>query len=157
MLPFEYSLQRQRFQAFPNANISKTGKVVYLETSGMPILDAAGRLLGYRGADIDVTEKRQAEMETQLLRQELALFSRIATVNELAASIAHEINQPLAAVFNNAQAALHLYERGTLDPNELREILNDIVADNQRAADVIRSLRSMLKKGASEPSAATAQ
>lgn len=147
---FRVFSERQRFLSFPNANIGKTGSVVYLETSGMPILDAAGHLTGYRGADIDATAKRRAEMETQLLRQELALFSRIATVNELAASIAHEINQPLAAISNNAQVALHLNERGTLDPDELREILSDIVADNQRAAEVIRSSRSMLKKDAGE-------
>ena len=147
---FHAFAQRQRFQAFPNTNISKAGKIVYLETTGLPILDEAGRLLGYRGADSDVTERRKVEMETQLLRQELALFSRIATINELAASIAHEINQPLAAVLNNAQAALRLMDSGTLHPKEMREIFNDIIADDQRAADVIRNLRSMLKKGASE-------
>jgi two-component system, LuxR family, sensor kinase FixL len=116
----------------------------------MPILDKAGNLQGFRGADIDVTEKRRAEMESQHLRQELGFFSRIATVGELTASIAHEINQPLAAVLSNAQAALRLLEKDDLDLKELREIVNDIIADDQRAADVIRSLRSMLKKGAVE-------
>lgn len=143
---FQAFAQQQHFQASPNTNISKTGKVVHLETNGIPILDNAGNLLGYRGADMNVTEKRQSEMETQLLRQELGLFSRVATVGELTASIAHEINQPLAAVLNNAQAALNLMERGALDPKELKEIFNDIIADNQRAADVIRSLRSMLRR-----------
>ena len=143
----------QPFHAFHNINIGKTGKIVHLETSGIPILDDAGRLLGYRGADIDVTEKRQAEMESQLLRQELAHFSRVATVGELTASIAHEINQPLAAILSNAQAALRLMERGSTDLKELQEIFSDIVADDQRAAEVIRSLRSMLKKesGAHQP------
>jgi PAS domain S-box-containing protein len=140
----------QHFHAFHNTNIHKTGKIVHLETSGMPILDATGCLLGYRGADIDVTEKHRAEIETQLLRQELTHFSRVATMGELTASIAHEINQPLAAILNNAQAALRLMGTGTLDRKELQEILSDIVADDQRAADVIRSLRSMLKKGAGE-------
>jgi PAS domain S-box-containing protein len=142
--------QLQRFQAFPNTNISKAGKIVHLETTGFPILDEAGRLVGYRGADSDVTERRKVEMEAQLLHQELALFSRIATINELAASIAHEINQPLAAVLNNAQAALRLMDSGTLDSKEMRGIFKDIIADDQRAADVIRNLRSMLKKGAGE-------
>jgi len=48
---------KQRFQAFPNSNLSKSGRIVYLETSGMPILDEAGRLLGYRGADTDITNR----------------------------------------------------------------------------------------------------
>jgi PAS domain S-box-containing protein len=147
---FKTFARQQRFQAFRNINISKTGKIVYLETSGMPILDETGLLLGYLGTDSDVTEKRQIEMEAQLLRQELALFSRVATLNELAASLAHELNQPLAAILSNAQAALHFMAGGTPDLKELQEIFNDIVAEDQRAAEVIRSLRSMLKKGASE-------
>jgi PAS domain S-box-containing protein len=142
--------RREGFQAFPNSNISKSGKIVFLETSGAPILDKAGQLLGYRGADTDVTARRLAEMETQTLRQELALFSRVATTGELAASIAHELNQPLAAILSNAQAALRLMQDKDPDIKELREIFEDIAADDQRAADVIRSLRSMLKKSTGE-------
>jgi len=141
---------RQNFHALPNSNISKTGKIVHLETSGMPILDEAGRLLGYRGADTDVTDKRQAELETRRIREELTHFLRVATLGELTASIAHEINQPLAAILGNAQAALNYVESGTPDLKELREILTDIVADNRRAADVIRSLRSMIKRSTGE-------
>jgi PAS domain S-box-containing protein len=147
---FQTFAQRQSFQAFPNINISKSGRTVHLETSGMPILDESNRLLGYRGADIDVTEKLRAETESQLLRRELALFSRVATINELTASLAHELNQPLAAILNNAQAALRFIEKGSPDLNELKEIFKDIVVDDKRAAEVIRSLRSMLKKGEAE-------
>ncbi len=147
---YEVFAARRSFQAFFNTNVSKTGRIVHLETSGMPMLDETGRLLGYRGADTDVTERHQAEMETQLLRRELALYSRAATVSELTASIAHELNQPLAAILSNAQAALSLMDRRTPDLKELREIFADIVADDQRAAEVIRSLRSMLKKGVTE-------
>jgi PAS domain S-box-containing protein len=94
----------------------------------------------------DVTEQHRAEMETQLLRQELAHYSRVETVSALTASIAHELNQPLAAILSNAQAALRLMRGGSLDLKELREILDDIVADDNRAAAVIRSVRSLLKK-----------
>jgi two-component system sensor kinase FixL len=83
-------------------------------------------------------------------RQELAGFSRAATVNEVMASLAHELNQPLAAILCNAQAAQRLMKQGSPDMKELREILNDIVADNQRAADVIRGTRSALKRRATE-------
>jgi two-component system, LuxR family, sensor kinase FixL len=147
---FQTFAKLQYFQSFPNSNITKTGKIVHMETSGMPILDEVGRLLGYRGIDVDVTEKRKVEMEAQLLRQELALFSRVATLNELTASLAHEINQPLASILSNAQAALRFIKGGSPDLKELQEIFKDIVADDQRAAEVIRSLRSMLKKDAIE-------
>ena len=144
---FEAFELRQPFHSFPNSNRSKSGRIVYLETSGVPVVDKAGRLLGYRGADTDVTDRRQAELEAQLLRQELAVFSRVAVVSELATSIAHELNQPLAAMLANAQAALRLMQRDPADVTELREILIDIVNDDERAAEVIRSMRSMLKGG----------
>jgi PAS domain S-box-containing protein len=147
---FEVFETKQRFQAFPNDSISKSGSIVYLETSGVPVMDETGQLLGYRGADTDITDRRQAEIETQLLRQELALFSRIATVGELTTSIAHELNQPLAAILSNAQAALRLMRGGTPDLKELHEIFEDIVADDQRAGNVIRNMRSMLKRDVGE-------
>ncbi|RPJ53097.1 MAG: PAS domain S-box protein, partial [Acidobacteria bacterium] len=147
---FEAFEAQQRFHAFPNGNLRKCGEVVYLETSGVPIVDEAGRLLGYRGADTDITDRCRAEMEVQLLRQELTFFSRVATLAELTASIAHELNQPLAAILANAQAALRLMQREPTDMTELREILIDIADDDERAAEVIRSMRSMLKGGDSK-------
>ncbi len=147
---FQAFAARQRFDKFRNSNVSKSGRIVHLETSGVPIVTETGQFLGYRGADTDITERLQAERETQLLRQELALFSRVGTLSELTASLAHELNQPLAAILANAQAALRLMERGTLDPDELRAIFTDIVADDQRAAEVIRGMRSMLRTGVAE-------
>jgi signal transduction histidine kinase/CheY-like chemotaxis protein len=98
----------------------------------------------------NLARRRRAEMEMRRLSQELALFSRAATMSELAASIAHEINQPLAAILSNAQAALRLMEHGAADLTELREIFSDIAEDDQRAAEVIRTMRSMLRKSTAE-------
>lgn len=98
----------------------------------------------------DGTERRQAEIKTQLLHEKLDLFSQIATFSELTAWLAHELNQPLAAILGNAQAALRLMERGSPDPGEFRAIFNDIVADNRRAVEMICSLRSELKRGVTE-------
>ena len=67
-------------------------------------------------------------------------------MGELAASIAHELNQPLTAILNNAQVAHRLIERGEADAPELKDILADIVADDRRAGDVIRRLRAFVKK-----------
>jgi len=98
----------------------------------------------------DVTERDQAKINTQLLHEELALFSQVATFSELMAWLAHELNQPLAAILGNAQAALRLMDRGAPDLKEFREIFNDIVAEDQRASEMIRGMRSNLKRGVSE-------
>jgi signal transduction histidine kinase len=91
-----------------------------------------------------------AEREAGRLRQELTHIGRVSAMGELTASLAHELNQPLTAILNNAQVAQEYLEADAPDLGELREILSDIVADDQRAADVIHRLRALLKKGALE-------
>src|SRR5213076_2141819 len=73
----------------------------------------------------------------------------VAVTGELAASIAHELNQPLSAIISNASAGQRFIEGGQVDLSELRDLLADIVADGRRAGDVIRGVQSMVKKGAS--------
>jgi C4-dicarboxylate-specific signal transduction histidine kinase len=80
-------------------------------------------------------------------RREVAHLMRVSTLGELSGAIAHEINQPLAAILSNAQAALHLLAQRTPDLNEVRDALNDIVHEDNRAGDVIARLRNLLKKG----------
>jgi signal transduction histidine kinase len=92
--------------------------------------------------------RKQAEIETQRLRQELTHIGRVSAMGELAASLAHELNQPLTAILSNAQAAQRLLAVDVIDLDEGREILSDIVADDKRAAAVIHRLRVLLKKGA---------
>jgi PAS domain S-box-containing protein len=91
----------------------------------------------------DITENRQAQHEAQANRAELARVGRTTMLGEIAASLAHELNQPLAAILNNAQAGSRLLETGA-EQTELPEILNDIAGDAQRAGHVIAHLRSML-------------
>ena len=100
-------------------------------------------------AHVDVTRRRRAEEQLQREREELAHALRVATLGELASSLAHEINQPLAAIAGNAQAAYRLLGSAVIDP-EVREVLRDIVSDAQRAAQVIRRLRALFKKEHSE-------
>jgi C4-dicarboxylate-specific signal transduction histidine kinase len=85
--------------------------------------------------------------EAGRLRQELTHIGRVSAMGELTASLAHELNQPLSAILNNAEVAQRFLEAEVLDLAEMREILKDIVADDKRAADVIRRLRALLKKG----------
>jgi signal transduction histidine kinase len=85
--------------------------------------------------------------ESEERYRELLRVDRSSRLGELTASLAHELNQPLAAILSNAQAALRFLASGKNDPELSREILQNIVQDDKRAADVIRSLRSMIKKG----------
>ena len=94
----------------------------------------------------DISARRQAELVATHQRAELTHLSRVAVLGELSASLAHEINQPLAAILSNAEAARRYLERDPVDLQQLREIVDDIIADDQRAGEVIRRLRAMLRK-----------
>src|SRR4029079_7785223 len=91
--------------------------------------------------------RREAEAEAALQRQELAHLMRVAVLGELSGSIAHEINQPLTAILSNAQAALHLLGQTSLDLDEIKDALEEIVHEDNRAGEVILRLRHLLKKG----------
>jgi len=95
--------------------------------------------------------RRWAEREAHQRREELSHMTRVATMGELTASLAHEINQPLAAILSNAQAAQRLLALEEKDWGEIREILADIAADDLRAGEVIRRMRTLLRKGESYP------
>ena len=97
-----------------------------------------------------VEERRKVELEAQRHRQELAHVSRVTAAGELSASIAHELNQPLTGIMSNAQAALRFLSGTNINLQEMREILSDIVEDNKRASEVIRKLRSLVKKSETE-------
>jgi PAS domain S-box-containing protein len=140
---------RAPLRAFPNTTVHKDGRLIELETSGVPVLDAAGQLRGYRGTDTDVTARRRAELENSRLQQELAHISRVASMGELTASLAHELNQPLTAIASNAFAGQRYLAQPAPPLDELREILTDVAADAQRAGEVIHRLRSLLKKDTS--------
>jgi two-component system, LuxR family, sensor kinase FixL len=93
----------------------------------------------------NITEKKRIEAEAFAFRKELLRTDRVMRMGELTASLAHELNQPLAAILSNAGAALRFIESDKLDLGELTEILQDIVNDDKRAGKIIRSLRSMVK------------
>jgi signal transduction histidine kinase len=97
----------------------------------------------------DITERRYSELEAQRHRDELALMARRATLGELTASIAHELKQPLTAILSNTQAALRFLSGDAPDLNEVHDILQDIVRDDKRAAEVIQRLRAPLRKSVS--------
>jgi C4-dicarboxylate-specific signal transduction histidine kinase len=98
----------------------------------------------------DITEKQRAEQEVAMQRRQLAHLGRVALVGELSGALAHELNQPLAAILANARAARRMLDPGRFDPQELRSILDDIVADDRRAADVIRRVRALIRRDEAE-------
>jgi two-component system sensor kinase FixL len=119
----------------------------WLAARGRAYSDAHGNPVRMVGAAIDITARNQAETEAALQRNELAHLSRVATLSELSGSLAHELNQPLAIILTNAQAAQRLLAQQPPDLAEARDILADIVSEDQRAGEVIGRLRSLLKSG----------
>jgi signal transduction histidine kinase len=105
-----------------------------------------GRTMRRIGVLQDITERRQAEDEVTRTRSEMLRVERSLRLSEMTASLAHELNQPLAAILSNAQAALRFLKSEKPDMDEFKEIIGDIIADDQRAGNVIRSLRSMMKR-----------
>jgi PAS domain S-box-containing protein len=118
----------------------------YLHALYVPNVDSKGRVLGFYALVQDVTERRQIDLQIQRQREQLAHVSRVATLGELTASLAHEIHQPLAAIMSNAQAAVRFLAQEDPDLGEVRDILADIVQDDRRANEVIRRLRQFLKR-----------
>ncbi len=96
----------------------------------------------------EIEERRLAEEESKKLRTELAHMNRVGIMGALTAAIAHETNQPLAAILSNAQAALRFLDAEPPDLREVRDALVDIVSDDKRAGSVIHRLRRMAKKEA---------
>jgi two-component system, LuxR family, sensor kinase FixL len=127
----------------------KDGEYRWLLDTGTPRFESDGTFLGYIGSCIDITERRQAELDHQLQSTELARVGRLAVMGELAASLAHEVNNPLGAMVTNASAGQRLLSHGQLRTDELRELLADIVADGQRAREVIEGIRNMVRKSES--------
>ena len=108
--------------------------------------DLVQRLEFVAGIFSSALARRRNEVELEALRHNLSHVGRVTTMAELTASLAHELSQPLTAILSNAQAARRMLDRGLEDSTDLREILADIVADNQRASEVIRHVRTFLKK-----------
>ncbi|MBV8416153.1 MAG: DUF4118 domain-containing protein [Verrucomicrobia bacterium] len=128
------------------------GEIKHLHEVGHPVFSASGELVEIIDAAIDITERKRAEKELHQkevsLREaqsSLAHVSRLTTIGELAVSIAHEVNQPLTAIINNANACLGLLPSETTDLDELHAALSDIVSDADRASGVIARIRALVE------------
>ncbi len=125
----------------------------------VPVADGSDRWIAARGrveagnghrmlgVAVDVTERKLAELRAVEDRNALRHMTRVSMLGQLSASIAHQLNQPLAAILGNAEAARKILARDKVDLAELRDICDDIVADDNRAAEVIRRLGALYKRG----------
>ena len=126
--------------------VNPDGTIKYVHALGHPVFNAAGDLVEFVGTSIDVTQRRWAEEARLDAQNQLAHVHRVTAMGQLAASIAHEVNQPIAATVTNAQAALRWLDRRPADLQEVRQALARIAKDGQRAAEVIDEIRALIKK-----------
>jgi PAS domain S-box-containing protein len=139
----------QPFRDFVYSTFNESGFPVYVRVSGKPVFGAKGNFLGYRGTGADITANIRADRAEEALRKaqmELAHVTRVTSLGELTASIAHEVNQPLAAVVANAEASLHWLDRATPDLNAARRSIIWVIDDGNRASEVIRRVRALANK-----------
>lgn len=136
-LPYQIEFRTQRMD----------GSIRWIHARGRGYYDESGKPLSMTGVVFDITDRKEAELAAQRNREDLSHLSRVAAMGEMAASIAHELNQPLSGIISNASAGRRFIDRGDVDLSELRDLLADIVADGTRAGEVIRGIQGMVKKG----------
>jgi len=115
----------------------------WASVSILPLLRPEGGAVIYRQ---DITAEQRSRLEAERLRRDLTHVGRVTTMGEMAAALAHELNQPLTAILSNAHAGERYLTQAAPPLGEIREILQDVAGDARRAAEVIQRLRSLLRK-----------
>jgi PAS domain S-box-containing protein len=130
----EVNAKRTPFFGFEIAHLHKNGTYVIFETSGIPLFDSAGNLKGFVGINKDITERRQ-------MQEQLVIADRLASVGELAAGIAHELNNPLTGVIGFSQLLLDKEM-----PADIKEDIEVVYSEAQRASQVVKNLLTFARK-----------
>jgi PAS domain S-box-containing protein len=126
------------------------GSIKHIHAVAHPVLNGSGDLVEYIGTVMDVTERRRAEEALRQAQADLAHVNRVTTMGELTASLAHEVNQPIAAAVTNANTCLRWLAADTPNLEEARAAVTRIVKDGTRASEIIKRIRLLFKKGAPE-------
>jgi len=146
---------RGNFAATPTARTMGAGTELFgrrKDGSEFPVEIGISQIQGEKGflvlaAFVDISARKQAEAESRQYREELAHLSRVEIVAEMATALAHELNQPLSGIMNNANAGRRFIAKGRADMPKLDRLLGAIVMDARRAGEIIRGIRAMVRKG----------
>ncbi len=126
----------------------KDGKVIWVRVSTARALDSSSALQGIPAIIEDITERKRAEVAWHDAREALSRATRLTVMGELSASIAHEINQPLAAIITNGHACERFLTFSPPDLDEVKDAVGEIVRDGRRASEVLKRIRAMSKNSA---------
>jgi len=140
----------ERVDHFETVRMRKDGSLLDVALTISPMKDAAGRIVGASKLARDITERKRAEEALRQAQAGLAYVSRVTTMGELTASLAHEIRQPISAALTNAKTCLRWLGRDEPDVAEACEAASRLVNDVTRAADIIGRISSLFKKGAQQ-------
>src|SRR4051794_13397893 len=143
---FEESLRKKIDTSAEYRVVLPDGTVRQISASGHPVLDEDGKLIQFVGTAVDVTKRTQAEESLRESEANLAHVNRVSMMGELAASLSHEIAQPIASARNNARAAQNFLKMQPPDLGEIREALSCVVGDADRAGEIIDRIREQIKK-----------
>lgn len=127
--------------------ISLRGRRRWMETHAVPLRDARGQVTALLGITRDITARKLAEDQVRVHYRELAHTWRLTTLGEMASGLAHELNQPLAAIANYSRGCLHRLRAGNPSGEELTLALEQVCAQAGRAGDIIRGMRKLVNKG----------
>jgi C4-dicarboxylate-specific signal transduction histidine kinase len=124
--------------------------VRWIASRGRVELDRESKPILVRGVSVDITKRKQAEQDMRERQRELEHLSRATLLGELGGSLAHELNQPLTAMVNNAAAGRRFIAKGRADLGKLDSLLEEVVADGRRAGEILSGIRAMIRKGDEE-------
>jgi len=135
-IPYNFELRLRRFD----------GEYRWFDTRGVPIRDDSGRIVRWYNLLTDIEDRKQALAQLEQMQSDFAHMNRVSLMGELAASLSHEITQPIASARNNARAAQNFLDKQPPDLSEIREALSCVVGDTDRAGDMIDRIRDHMKK-----------
>src|SRR3984885_13509086 len=135
-LPFNFELRMRRFD----------GEYRWFDNRVRPILDDSGRVARWCNLLTDIEDRTRALARLEQMQSDFAHMNRVTMMGELAASLSHEITQPIGSARNNARAAMNFLDRSPPDLGEVREALGCVVGDTDRAGDIIDRIRDHIKK-----------
>src|SRR6266849_2211591 len=135
--PFEDELRYRR---------AEDGQYRWFLSRAVPLRDVRGKILKWYGTSVDIEDRKRAEEEREKLRADLAQVNRVSILGELAASVSHELKQPIAAAMTNANTCIRWLKRDQPDVDQALQATSRIIKDGSRAAEIIDRLRSLYKK-----------